>query len=92
MAADSVKDGRARYIVHAQDARRLADFVHEIRARDDVELVDLIGPADAPHIAVLHMPRATARELQERFRTTHQIFIEPDQPLSPLCGGVAGPL
>jgi len=78
---------RQRYLVHAARAAQLVHFL--VCARDDADIVvlDLIGPRDAPHTAVLELDHATAQRLQQQFRDSGaapdlQLTIEPDRPLS----------
>jgi hypothetical protein len=39
-------------------------------------------PSAQPHTAVIETDAATARQLEESFRSAHQLMIEPDRPLS----------
>ena len=78
---------RQRYLVYAGREAQLAHFL--VCARDDADIVvlDLIGPRDAPHTAVLELDPATAQRLQQQFRDSGdapdlQLTIEPDRPLS----------
>lgn len=74
--------GTGRYIIRAQVPQRLVEFVDDVRKDPDMELVDMIGPAEQPHTAVVVMPHDAARSLQQRFHASHQLTIEPDRPLS----------
>lgn len=69
-----------RYIVRAQDATRLKDFIASVQTNPQMVLLETIGPADHPHTAIFSMPHDTARALQERY--AQHLTIEPDQPLS----------
>lgn len=86
---------RQRYLVHAAQETQLADFL--AAAQDDADLIvlDLIGPRDAPHTAVLELDDATAQRLQQQFRDSgaapdEQLTIEPDRPLSLFDADLAG--
>lgn len=76
-----------RYIVHAGRAAQLADFLAQATDDADIVVLDLIGPVEAPHTAVLELDLPTAQRLQQQFRTSgappdEQLTIEPDRPLS----------
>ena len=47
-----------------------------------IRLVEKIGPAHTPHTIVIDTDAATAQMLDERFRSTNQLMIEPARPLS----------
>lgn len=75
--------GTSRYIIRAvEDGPALAAFVAAIRANAAVRLVDAIGPREQPHTVVIETDAATARQLEESFRSANQLMIEPDRPLS----------
>lgn len=75
--------GISRYLIRAAaDGPALAAFVGGIRADAAVRVVDSIGPRDAPHTVVIETDTATAEQLKETFRSTNQLMIEPDRPLS----------
>lgn len=75
--------GTSRYIIRATgDGPALDVFVANIRAHPAVRLVDAIGPREHPHTVVIETDAATARQLEESFRSTNQLMIEPDRPLS----------
>jgi hypothetical protein len=72
-----------RYIVRSEDPRALADFIEDAKADPELELVDTIGPAGAPHTAVFVMPHEKAQALQRREASNpHRLIIERDRPLS----------
>jgi hypothetical protein len=78
---------RQRYLVHAGCGRPLNDFLALARTDADITVLELVGPRDAPHTAVLELDDATAQRLQQQFRDsgaapTDQLTIEPDRPLS----------
>jgi hypothetical protein len=76
---------RGRYIVHATDPARLAAFLDGLRKdAPGVEVVDRIGPDGQAHTAVLAVSADQAGALEQRIRSTDQLTIEPDRPLSPL--------
>lgn len=87
MPTISPESGTGRYIVRALDPARLVEFVDDVRKDPDMEVVELIGPADQPHTAVVVMQHAVASALAQRFLASHQLTIEPDRPLS-LFGGM----
>lgn len=74
--------GRTRYIVRASDPALLVDFLRRIENDADAELVDVIGPADAPHTAVLLLSPEKAAALARDFQNSKGLTIEPDRPLS----------
>jgi hypothetical protein len=78
--------GSGRYIIRAYDSKKLVEFVDSLDADSGIELIDLIGPAGQPHTAVVAMSPDKAAALAQHFRTTNQLTIEPDRPLS-LFGG-----
>lgn len=79
--------GSGRYIIRGGDSRTLVEFIDRLAADKSYELVDLIGPPGQPHTAVVVMTHDRAAALAEQFRTSNQLTIEPDRPLS-LFGGV----
>lgn len=73
----------ARYIVRAtDDGAALSTFIAAIPANPALRLVETIGPHARPHTVVIETDAATADRLQESFRTSNQLMIEPDRPLS----------
>jgi hypothetical protein len=78
--------GSGRYIIRSEDPGELAGFINSISTDPGMELVDLIGPAGQPHTAVVTMPHEKAARLEQSFRTSNKLTIEPDRPLS-LFGG-----
>lgn len=75
--------GMARYIIRAvDDGPALAAFMDALRADPALRLVDTIGPQGQPHTAVVETDVATAARLKESFRSSNQLMIEPDGPLS----------
>lgn len=76
---------RTRYIIRTVDDAgipTLAAFVAGIDAIPALRLVDTIGPRGQPHTAIVETDAMTADQLQAAFRTSNQLMIEPDQPLS----------
>jgi hypothetical protein len=74
---------KVRFIIRATgDVAPLASFLDAARVDPGMTVVDTIGPRGAPHTAVIEMDRATAHRLEQRFRETKQLTIEPDRPLS----------
>jgi hypothetical protein len=47
-----------------------------------IRLVEKIGPAHTPHTVAIETDTATAQMLDQRFRSTNQLMIEPVQPPS----------
>ncbi|TFW30913.1 hypothetical protein [Massilia horti] len=75
--------GTNRYIVHATgDGTALAEFIAGLPSQPAIRLVEVIGPHDRPHTAVIETDAATALQLQENFRHSNKLMIEPDRPLS----------
>lgn len=71
-----------RYIVRGNDPKQLAAFIDDIGRDADIELLDTIGPAGAPHTVVVAMSQEKAKVLEQHFRNSNQLTIEPDRPLS----------
>ena len=72
-----------RYIVRAAgDIVPLQSFIDSIVDDPVIRLVEKIGPAHQPHTAVIETDVSTAQMLDQRFRSTNQLMIEPDRPLS----------
>lgn len=78
--------GRGRYLIIASDNRRLRRFVDDAHIDPELQLVETIGPNDAPHTAVYEMAHNKAIALQQDFAAEGVLKIEPDRPLS-LFGG-----
>lgn len=70
------------YIIRSKDAGQLAEFIDEVSKDPAMELLDSIGPVGQPHTIVVAMPREKAVFLEQRFRISSQLTIEPDRPLS----------
>ncbi|HYD81063.1 MAG TPA: hypothetical protein VEC06_14750 [Paucimonas sp.] len=80
--ADS-KHGSGRYIVRSEDSKQLSEFIKNTEGDDCMKLLDVIGPAEQPHTAVIEMPHEKAHSLEEQFRNAKtRLIIEPDRPLS----------
>jgi hypothetical protein len=72
-----------RYIVRAAgDIAPLQGFIDSITDDPVIRLVEKIGPAREPHTVVIETDVSTAQMLDLRFRSTNQLMIEPDRPLS----------
>jgi hypothetical protein len=72
-----------RYIVRAAgDIAPLQSFIDSIVDDPVIRLVEKIGPAHQSHTVVIETDVATAQMLDQRFRSTNQLMIEPDRPLS----------
>ncbi len=70
------------YIIQSDDPAQLTAFINEVNVDPDMELVDTIGPAGHPHTAVVAMRHEKAFSLEQRFRKSNHLKIEPDRPLS----------
>ena len=73
---------RARYIIRSGDAQQLAGLLSTLSADPGIEILDKIGPASEPHTLVVAMARDKAASVEERIRSSDQLTIEPDRPLS----------
>lgn len=72
-----------RYIIRTVgDGPALAAFIASIKADTAVHLLNTIGPDVQPHTAVVETDAKTAERLEQSFRTSNQLMIEPDRPLS----------
>jgi len=72
-----------RYIVRAAgDIAPLQSFIDSIVDDPVIRLVEKIGPARQAHTVVIETDVSTAQMLDQRFRSTNQLMIEPDRPLS----------
>jgi hypothetical protein len=72
-----------RYIVRAAgDIAPLQSFIDSITDDPVIRLVQKIGPAHQAHTVVIETDESTAQMLDQRFRSTNQLMIEPDRPLS----------
>jgi len=73
----------SRYIIRAvEDGPALAAFIASLPADTAVRLVDTVGPQAQPHTAVVETDAWTAQQLEQAFRISNQLMIEPDRPLS----------
>jgi hypothetical protein len=74
---------KGRYIIRSRDdAKPLAEFLSSVDDDPAIDLVDTIGPQGQPHTVVVEMSHEKALSLEQRFRNTNQLVIEPDRPLS----------
>lgn len=82
--------GRGRYLITASltgsNGTRLQLFLQDARRDTELQLLDTLGPANAPHTLVFEMTHDKAAALAQRFQAEGSLQIEPDQPLS-LSGG-----
>ena len=78
--------GTSRFLVHAARGAPLNDFLVAAATDPDIVVLDIIGPQDHPHTALVELTSDKARLLDQHFRLTgtlsHQLTIEPDRPLS----------
>ena len=74
--------GRGRYLIIANDNRRLRHFIDDAHNDPELDLIETIGPNDAPHTAVYEMAHNKAANLQQGFQAEGALRIEPDKPLS----------
>ncbi|MES2152800.1 MAG: hypothetical protein V4508_23735 [Pseudomonadota bacterium] len=75
--------GKGRYLISAiANPAALLDFLRVLGGDPEIKLVDTIGPPERPHTLVIDLAREKALALEQRFRETNQLMIEPDQPLS----------
>ncbi|TFW21314.1 hypothetical protein [Duganella callida] len=85
-----------RFLVHAALGAPLNDFLAVAATDPEIAVVDVIGPRDRPHTAVIEISADKARELDQYFQRTgtptHQLTIEPDRPLSMFDSGPFDPL
>jgi hypothetical protein len=73
----------SRYIIRTvDDGPALAAFIAGLRTDAAIRLLDTIGPNAQPHTAVVETDAATAQRLEQTFRTSNQLMIEPDRSLS----------
>ena len=73
---------RARYIIRSSDAQQLASLISTLSTDPGIEILDQIGPSSEPHTVVVAMARDKAASVEERIRSSDQLTIEPDRPLS----------
>lgn len=81
MHLTSSKDGDL-YIIRSLDGSGLNELIPRISASPEIELINVIGPADTPHTAVVRTHAGMAAALDMQFRASRQFSIEPDRPLS----------
>jgi hypothetical protein len=90
------EQARSRFLIHAARGAPLNDFLAVAAVDADIAVVDLIGPREKPHTAVVELTPEKARLLDQHFRLTgtpdHQLTIEPDRPLSMFDSGPFDPL
>lgn len=81
---------KSRFLVHAARGAPLNDFLTVAATDPDISVLDIIGPRDRPHTALVELDPDKARQLDQHFRQTgspsHQLTIEPDRPLSMFNG------
>ncbi|MYM66607.1 hypothetical protein GTP45_07145 [Pseudoduganella sp. FT55W] len=86
---------KSRFLIHAARGAPLTDFLALASSDADIAVVDVIGPRERPHTAVVEITADKARLLDQHFRLTgtpaHQLTIEPDRPLSMFDSGPFDP-
>ena len=82
MTSIQSQPGHGRYLVSSMDSGKLSQFIAEAQQDTELQLLETIGPGDSPHTAVFDMAHDKAASLQQRFKTSGELSIEPDQPLS----------
>ncbi|WP_373987893.1 hypothetical protein [Duganella sp. BuS-21] len=86
---------KARFLIHAASGAPLTDFLAVAAIDPGINVVDVIGPRDRPHTAVVEISHDKALQLEQHFRVTgtpsHQLTIEPDRPLSMFDNGGFNP-
>ncbi len=74
---------KIRFIVRARaEGSALGDFLTMIGNDQQLELVDTIGPPGHPHTAVIATAPEHAPAFEQRFKTSPELMIERDRPLS----------
>jgi hypothetical protein len=82
MAAGS-QPGFGRYIVKIDDGEKLKEFIQRSGGVPGLRIVDMVGPAGAPHTVVVECPHDAVPSLEQQLRTANtQFIIEPDRKLS----------
>jgi hypothetical protein len=80
----------SRFLIHAARGAPLGDFLALAANDPEITVIDIIGPRDQPHTAVVEISQDKARLLDQHFRlagsVSHQLTIEPDRPLSMFNG------
>jgi len=81
---------KSRFLIHAARGAPLNDFLTVAATDTDILVVDIIGPRDRPHTALVELSPDKALRLDQHFRLTgtvqHQLTIEPDRPLTMFSG------
>lgn len=94
-SATQAMPDKARFLVHAARGVPLNDFLTVAATDPEIGVVDILGPRDQPHTAVVEISQDKARLLEQHFRRTgtpsHQLTIEPDRPLSMFDNGAVDP-
>lgn len=87
---------KSRFLIHAARGAPLIDFLAVAAVDAEISVIDVIGPRERPHTAVVDLTPEKARLLEQHFRLTgtpgHQLTIEPDRPLSMFDSGPFDPL
>lgn len=76
---------KSRFLIHAARGVPLNDFLALAATDPEIVVVDIIGPRDRPHTALVELTPDKARLLDQHFRLTgtlsQQLTIEPDRQL-----------
>lgn len=95
-SATQAEPARSRFLIHVARGAPLNDFLAVAAVDGEISVVDVIGPRERPHTAVVDITLEKARLLDQHFRLTgtpsHQLTIEPDRPLSMFDSGPFDPL
>jgi len=90
-SATQAEPAKSRFLIHAARGAPLNDFLAVAAFDGEISVVDLIGPRERPHTAVVEITSEKASLLDQHFRLTgtpsQQLTIEPDRPLSMFDSG-----
>ncbi len=69
---------RQRYIVGNAPPPVLSALAEQCRLDPEIDLVNVLGPADQPHLLVIETTAERAEQLKQH---TPGLIVEPDTPL-----------
>ncbi|MEC5218051.1 hypothetical protein RCH09_003018 [Actimicrobium sp. GrIS 1.19] len=78
-----------RYLISSNDSASLAEFIRAASADPEIGVAETIGPRNQPHTVVVTLTPEKAVALEQQFRQSSPLKIEPDRPLS-LFGDASG--